>query len=203
MRALIADDDELTTTILAKSLARWGLESVVAHEGNQAWRTLQADPEISMAILDWEMPGIEGPELCRRIRQDPGRAHLHLLLLTSRDSHADLVAGLDAGADDYLVKPFDHDELRARIHVGMRVLGLQSRLKDRVAELQDALSKVNQLQRLLPICSYCKKVRPDRDYWEQVEEYVSHHTGVQFSHGICPTCYDAAIAAIEKRQQPA
>jgi sigma-B regulation protein RsbU (phosphoserine phosphatase) len=202
MRALIADDDYLTTTILAKTLERWGLDSVVAPDGTQAWEILQRDADIGMAILDWVMPGMEGPELCRRIRQHPDRGHLHVLLLTARDSRADLIAGLDAGADDYLVKPFDQEELRARIHVGLRMLGLQARLTDRVTELQVALSKVKQLQGLLPICSYCKKVRPDRDYWEQVEDYVSHHTGVQFSHGICPTCYAAVMESLDKCAQP-
>ena len=200
MRALIADDDYVTTAILTKTLQRWGLDSIVAHGGEEAWQILLRDPEIGMAILDWEMPGIVGPELCRRIRQHPDRAHLHVLLLTARDSQTDLIAGLDAGADDYLTKPFDQEELRARIHVGLRVLGLQSRLSDRVTELQAALSKVKQLQGLLPICSYCKKVRPDRDYWEQVEDYVASHTGLQFSHGICPTCYDAVIESLEKNK---
>jgi DNA-binding response OmpR family regulator len=199
MRALIADDDQLTTTILSKSLERWGLDSIVVHDGHQAWEILQRDTEIGMAILDWVMPGLEGPEICRRIRQDASRAHLHVLMLTARDSRRDLIAGLDAGADDYLIKPFDHEELRARIHVGLRILSLQSRLTDRVTELQDALSKVKQLQGLLPICSYCKKVRPDRDYWEQVEDYVAQHTGVQFSHGICPTCYENVMEAMDRR----
>ena len=108
------------------------------------------------------MPGIDGPELCRRIRQDPSLAHMYVILLTGRRSSQDVVAGLDAGADDYVVKPFDADELRARVHVGIRVLKLQERLAERVAELQTALLKVKQLSGLLPICSYCKRIRSDR-----------------------------------------
>jgi len=119
------------------------------------------------------------------------------MLLTSRDSRADLVAGLDAGADDYLIKPFDPEELRARVHVGLRVLSLQDRLSEQVAELQAALAKVRQLAGLLPICSYCKRIRNDNNYWEQVDSYIAHHSDTLFSHGICPACFDAVNAEFE------
>jgi response regulator RpfG family c-di-GMP phosphodiesterase len=100
-----------------------------------------------------------------------------------------VVAGLDSGADDYVIKPFDAEELQSRVRVGQRVLDLQRRLADRVRELETALTQVKQLKGLLPICAYCKMVRDDRDYWQQVEEYLCTHTDVQFSHGICPTCW--------------
>jgi phosphoserine phosphatase RsbU/P len=197
VKALVADDDRVTATMLKGTLERWGLEVCVAHDGDHAWDILQQDPTIGVTILDWMMPGIEGPELCRRVRQDPARAHLYVLLLTARESRADLVAGLDAGADDYLVKPLHAEEFRARVHVALRVVALQARLADRVSELEAALSQVKQLHGLLPICSYCKKVRSDQDYWEQVDHYVAQHTDVQFSHGICPTCYETVIAELE------
>jgi DNA-binding response OmpR family regulator len=123
---------------------------------------------------------------------------MYVILLTGRASRADLVAGLDAGADDYLVKPFDLEELRARVHVGIRVLTLQERLAARVAELQSALSTVKQLSGLLPICSYCKRIRSDENYWEQVDSYVAHHSDVKFSHGICPSCFEAVRADFER-----
>ena len=197
MRVLVADDEPTGATILARSLERWGLEVVVAHDGEEAWRIIDQDGGIAMAILDWMMPGADGPELCRRIRQDERHAHMHVILLTTRDSHADVVAGLDAGADDYLIKPFNPEELRARVHVGIRVLTLQDRLADRVAELQAALSKVKQLSGLLPICSYCKRIRGDENYWQKVESYLSEHTDAKFSHGICPQCYKTVLAEFE------
>jgi phosphoserine phosphatase RsbU/P len=199
VRALIADDDRMSAIVLARTLAHWNLDVVVASDGAQAWHLLQQDSTIGLTVLDWMMPGIDGLELCRRIRQEGSRAHMYVLLVTARDSRADLVAGLDAGADDYLVKPFDAEELRARVHVGLRVLTLQERLADRVVELEGALSKVRQLHGLLPICSYCKSVRTDQNYWEQVEHYVAQHTDVQFSHGICPKCYASIVADLEDR----
>jgi len=102
MRVLIADDEPTGALMLSRSLGRWGLEVVVAHDGEEAWRMIQ-NGGIAMAILDWMMPGADGPELCRRIRKDERHAHMHLILLTARNSRADVVAGLDAGADDYLI----------------------------------------------------------------------------------------------------
>lgn len=199
MRVLVADDEPTGAIMLARSLTRWGLEVVTTHDGEEAWRIIDQDGGIAMAILDWMMPGADGPELCRRIRQDERHAHMHLILLTARDSRADVVVGLDAGADDYLTKPFDLEELRARVHVGIRVLTLQERLADRIAELQEALSKVKQLSGLLPICSYCKRIRGDENYWERVETYITEHTDAKFSHGICPHCYDTVLGQFEGR----
>jgi sigma-B regulation protein RsbU (phosphoserine phosphatase) len=193
MRVLVADDDPTGATILARTLGRWGLEAVVAHDGEDAWRIIDQDGGIAMAILDWMMPGADGLELCRRIRREERHAHMHVILLTARDGRADVVAGLDAGADDYLIKPFDTEELRARVHVGIRVLALQERLADRVAELQVALSSVKQLSGLLPICSYCKRIRSDENYWERVESYIGEHTDAKFTHGICPQCYETFL----------
>jgi DNA-binding response OmpR family regulator len=197
MRVLVADDEPTGAKILARSLERWGMDVVVAHDGEQAWRIIEQDGGIAMAVLDWMMPCADGPELCRRIRQSERHSHMHVILLTARDSRADVVAGLDAGADDYLIKPFDPEELRARVHVGIRVLTLQDRLAERVQELQEALSKVKQLSGLLPICSYCKRIRGDENYWERVESYISEHTDVQFSHGICPQCYETVIGQLD------
>ena len=196
MRILVADDDRLTRTILSRTLEGWHHEVISAGDGESAW-TLLCDRRPSIVICDWMMPALDGPSLCRRIRADAAQAHLYVLLLTGRDSRPDLVAGLEAGADDYLTKPFDPDELKARINVGVRVLGLQQKLAERVTELQSALANVKQLQGLLPICSYCKAVRSDEDYWERIDTYISQHSDTQFSHGICPNCMDRAMNDLE------
>jgi response regulator RpfG family c-di-GMP phosphodiesterase len=122
---------------------------------------------------------------------------MYLVLLTALEARKDIVAGLDAGADDYIVKPFDPDELRARLQVGVRVLTLQERLAERVAELEAALGRVKRLQGLLPICSYCKRIRGDDQYWQSVDAYIAEHSDAQFSHGICPPCYEEAQKEID------
>lgn len=191
LRILVADDDRTTTAILVSALKRWGFETVVAADGAAAWDRLESD-QPAIAILDWMMPEIDGIELCRHVRADPRHKGLYIILLTSRDSHADMVSGLDAGANDYLTKPVEREELRARVHVGARVARLQEDLSARVSELQAALSQVKQLEGLISICSYCKRIRSDEDNWDQMEQYISEHSQAHFSHSICPECFEKA-----------
>jgi DNA-binding response OmpR family regulator len=197
-RALVADDDPVAAAILSRALRGWNIEPVVARDGAAAWATITGSDAPPLAIMDWMMPGIDGLELCRRIRQRPASASMYVILLTSRDDAEDVVAGLDAGADDYLIKPFRAGELRARINAGVRVLSLQERLAQRVEELQQALASVKQLSGLLPICSYCKRIRSDENYWQQVESYIADRTDAEFSHGICPTCFEKVRADFER-----
>ena len=193
MKILIADDDRVSRRLLEARLLKDGHEVIVAEEGNQAWGALQQDPTIPLAILDWNMPGMTGPEICGRVRQTKTDQPTYLILLTSQDTRQDIVSGLQAGANDYVTKPFDFDELRARVQVGERVLHLQKALADRVKELEEAFANVKMLQGLLPICLYCKKIRDDRNYWQQLDKYVADHTEARFSHGICPECYDKVV----------
>jgi len=193
VKILIADDDRVSRKLLEARLLKDGHEVVVAEEGNQAWGALQQDPTTPLAILDWNMPGMTGPEICRRARQIKTDQPTYLILLTSRDTRQDIVSGLQAGANDYVTKPFDFDELRARVQVGERVLQLQKALAGRVKELEEALANVKMLQGLLPICLYCKKIRDDRNYWQQLDKYVADHTEARFSHGICPECYAKVV----------
>ena len=193
VQVLVADDDRIASTVLAQTLRQWEFDVTVVSDGAEALRYLLAQGAATptsptLAILDWMMPHVEGAEVCRRVRLEMPLANMYLILLTSLESKGHIIAGLDAGADDYLVKPFDPDDLRARINVGMRVLSLQERLADRVKELQDALANVKVLHGLLPICSYCKRIRGDDQYWTQVESYIAERSDAQFSHGICPPC---------------
>jgi phosphoserine phosphatase RsbU/P len=191
MRILIAEDDVVTAAILQKLLRSWGYETVMVKDGNAAIEALRSEEAPQLALMDWMMPGRDGPDVCRVVRSE--NATTYIILLTSRTERADVVAGLDAGADDYLVKPFDPEELRARLKAGIRIIDLQQRLAAHVSELQQALANVRRLNGLLPICSYCKAIRDDSDYWHRVEEYVTEHADVKFSHGICPKCLAIAL----------
>ena len=198
MHALIADDDRVAAQLLARTLERWTFEITVVRNGADAWRALRETTAPTLAILDWMMPEIDGAEVCRRVRKERPAAHVYIILLTALESRTHLVAGLDAGADDYIVKPFDREELRARVQVGTRVLTLQERVSARVAELEAALSNVKQLRGLLPICSYCKRIRGDDQYWQQLEEYLARHSDAQFSHGICPPCLEKVTSQLDQ-----
>jgi sigma-B regulation protein RsbU (phosphoserine phosphatase) len=193
MKVLIAEDDPVSRRVLEATLVKFGYQVVVAADGAEAWAALQSADAPYLAILDWMMPEIDGVELCRRVRDLSTATPPYLILLTSKNGKEDVVTGLDAGANDYLTKPFDRAELRARVQVGAQVLELQGDLAARVRELEATLSQVKQLQGLLPICSYCKKIRDEQDYWHRVESYISEHTEVEFSHSICPTCYTDVV----------
>jgi len=193
VKVLIAEDDAVSRRLLEVHLKGWGFEVISASDGHQAWSILREDSRPSLAILDWMMPGMDGVEVCRLVRERADGAPVHLMLLTSRTTTDDLVAAFQAGADDYLTKPFNQAELKARLRVGERMVRLQSELRDRVLELEDALASVKQLQGLIPICSYCKKIRDDQAFWHRVENYIERRTDAQFSHGVCPDCYESIL----------
>jgi DNA-binding response OmpR family regulator len=193
MRILIAEDDAVSRCRLEATLRKWGYEVLAVEDGLAAWEVLQGEMPPPLAILDWMMPGMDGIEVCRKVRERSPSRPLYIIVLTARGSREDVVAGLQAGGDDYVTKPFDREELHARVKVGLRVLQLQMNLADRVRELEEALARVKQLQGLLPICSYCKKIRDDQNYWQQVEGYISEHSDAVFSHGICPDCFEKFV----------
>jgi DNA-binding response OmpR family regulator len=191
MNILIAEDDAVSRLLLEGVLHDWGYTVQSVTDGQAAWDALQATDAPRMAIVDWQMPGLDGLELCRRIRATPATTSVYVLLLTGKGGTENIVTGLRAGANDYLTKPFDLDELSARLSVGRRVVELQKSLAERVAELEQTLAQVKRLQGLIPICAWCKKIRDDSNYWQQVEEYIGQYGNVRFSHGICPQCFEA------------
>lgn len=188
MQVIVAEDDRLYRRLLEAALSTRGYIVHTCMDGVEAWERLSQLTEPAVAILDWMMPGLDGVEICRRVRAAEMKLPPYVILLTSRNRKEDIVAGLQAGADDYLCKPFDPEELGARLSVGTRFLRLQRDLVQRVGELEEALTNVKQLQGLLPICSYCKKIRDDQNYWSQVESYISDRSEARFTHGICPEC---------------
>ncbi len=199
MRVLIAEDDRTTRHGLHAALTRWGYDVLLACDGNEAWQVLQREDAPPLVILDWLMPGMDGIDVCHKARRNSRLQPLYIIMLTVKESKSDIVEGLEAGANDYVIKPFDLQELRARVGVGERMVELQSQLADRVSELEESLSQVKQLQGLLPICCYCKRIRDDRDYWQQVEIYVTEHSQAQFSHTYCPDCHEKVVKPQIKR----
>jgi DNA-binding response OmpR family regulator len=179
LQVLVADDEAVSRTVVGAMLKKAGYPVIFAPDGEQAWRLLDSDDPPALALLDWEMPGLQGPEVVQRIRSRQVQSPTYVILLTSRDSSADIVQGLRAGADDYVTKPANEDELVARVSVGARVVRLQSAVADRV--------------RSLPMCAYCKSIRNDQNYWEKVETYFTQHSNVSFTHSYCPNCYDRFV----------
>src|SRR6266550_4564070 len=201
MNILIAEDDPVSCRILERTLAAWGHNVSIATDGAMAWNMLRRADSPTLAILDIMMPEMDGFEVCRKVREASSAIPPYIILLTAMSTKDDVVTGIQAGANDYLTKPFHREELKVRVEVGVQMLELQRVLAARVTELEAALSQVKQLQGLLPICSYCKKVRDDGNYWQRVDTYLSDRIDVQFSHGICPECLDRVTSEARARTQ--
>lgn len=179
MKILTVEDDLVARKILVQALHRLGYATAEAADGEQALQVMEKEP-VRVIVSDWLMPGIDGLELCRRIRQRVNSEYTYFILLTSREAdHTNQREAIEAGVDDFLTKPLDLQELWMRLRVSERILKFTT--------------QVRQLEAFLPICSYCKKVRDDQNYWTQIEAYINERTGSEFSHSICPDCYQRVI----------
>ena len=137
MDILIAEDDPISRRTLEVTLQRWGHRVLVTNEGQSAFEALSREDGPQLAIIDWMMPYLDGLTICSRLRENPAKRSTYVILLTARGEKKDIVTGLGSGADDYITKPFDRDELQARVNVGIRMVELQQRLAERVAELEE------------------------------------------------------------------
>lgn len=179
MKILTVDDDLVARKILVQALHRLGYETVEASQGDEALKIVETEP-VRVIVSDWLMPGIDGLDLCRRIRERVNSEYTYFILLTGREADiANQREAIEAGVDDFLTKPLDLQELWMRLRVSERILKFTT--------------QVRQLEAFLPICSYCKKVRDDQNYWQQIEAYINERTGSEFSHSICPDCYQRVI----------
>ncbi len=184
MKLLIAEDDPVAAKILRLTLEQVGHEVVVVSDGAAAWRSFLAEP-VRIVVSDWMMPELDGLQLCRRIRERIDNEYTYFILLTANHARREnLAAAMEAGVDDFLSKPLDRDAIWMRLRVAERILGFTRQIR--------------QLGELLPICSYCKKIRNDGAYWQQFEAYIHEHTGSSFSHGICPECYEKEMRELDK-----
>jgi CheY-like chemotaxis protein len=190
---LIAEDHDSARTALGSLLEWKGFTVTTVADGNDALKILTADDAPSIALLDWEMPGMSGPDICRAVRSKAGGHYRYLIIITAREGEEDIAEAMAAGADDFVSKPFGVPEVVARIRNGQRTLRLERSLAARIEELEHAMETAKQLKRLLPICAYCKSIRDDTDYWQEIEQYIHKHTGTDFTHGICPACMEKVL----------
>jgi sigma-B regulation protein RsbU (phosphoserine phosphatase) len=195
-RILLAEDENRSRQLLTRYLKSWGFSVVAASDGLEAASILDREDAPQLALIDWMMPGMEGTEVCQRVRQQADKPYTYLVLLTAKADKEAVAVGLEAGADDYVTKPCDLTELHARLKVGQRVLSLERMLARQVLALQESLDQVRQLKEMLPICAWCKRVRDDEHYWHNIEEYLHEHAGTDFTHGICPHCLEVARAGL-------
>jgi len=177
VKILIAEDEPVSARLLEATLKNLGHEVTKTANGSDAWDAwLLSQPRV--VISDW-MPELEGVDLCRRIRERRGGRYTYFILLTARGGRESFLTAMDAGIDDFLAKPVDREELAARLTVAERILGLREEL--------------HALEGLLPICSYCKRIRDADGGYGSLERYIEQRSGAEFSHGICPECYEKHV----------
>ena len=178
MKILIAEDDRTSLLVLQAHLRGMGHEVTATTDGRQAWAALDQE-RFPVLISDCMMPELDGLELTRRIRAERSAPYTYVILLTAHGGREEYLHGMAAGADDFLSKPYDAEQLETRLRVAQRVLGLERELAH--------------LSGLLPICSYCRRIRDDGDAWVALESYVVRHSEADFSHGVCPDCVKSRV----------
>jgi two-component system, cell cycle response regulator len=168
-KILLAEDDATTLYLLQRTLGRWGFDVFTAADGEQALVQIK-EHNVRLVVTDWEMPGLSGPELCQRLRADRSASYTYILLLTSRKDSGDVARGLEAGADDFITKPFDGTVLRARLAVGQRVLALQDRLQAQRDTLEQMNKRLSSMAYMDPLMSVGNR----RAFHEAIDEIHSH-----------------------------
>lgn len=172
MKLLVAEDELISRWILKETLQTWGYDVTVCEDGKEAWEHY-AEGDYRVVISDWAMPYINGLELCQKIRAASPSDYCYFILLTTRDGKDCFLEGMDAGADDYMIKPFDSDQLKARLKAAERMLASRPYVMPRAT---------------VPVCAWCNKIRESDHLWRTMEEYISIHTNVGLDRSLCPVC---------------
>ncbi|MEO6569113.1 MAG: response regulator transcription factor [Opitutaceae bacterium] len=178
MNILAVEDDPVAQLVLEAALKSLGHTVTLVGDGESAWEELRIRPA-RIVVSDWRMPRLDGLDLCRKVRAKAGDYVYFILLTNLSATEENQEAALQAGVDDFLKKPVDVRELKTRLHVASRILNYATQVKE--------------LESFLPICGYCKKIRDDHNYWQQIEHYFHERTGAAFSHGVCPDCYQRQV----------
>lgn len=189
MKILIAEDEFTTRMMVQVCLENWGYRVESVTNGEEAWAKFQKPDAPHIAILDWEMPLLDGLEVCRRVKEMDVENPPYVILLTARDSKIDIIRGFDAGADDYMTKPFNDNELRARTRVAERLVRTQSSLSASVIELRAALNQLEMLDGGVEVCRACKKIYNKYDgEWHSFDDVLKNGDDPQFVINTCPQC---------------
>jgi sigma-B regulation protein RsbU (phosphoserine phosphatase) len=179
MKVLAVEDDNVARAILRRALERLGHEVTEAHDGQEAWE-LWSKQKARVVVSDWRMPKLDGLELCKRLRAEQGQDYVYFILLTGSGATGQARRdAAEAGVDDFLTKPVDMGALWMRLRVAERILSYTF--------------QVYRLEEMMPMCSYCKKIRDDQNYWQQIESYINERTGTEISHSVCPDCYQRVV----------
>jgi sigma-B regulation protein RsbU (phosphoserine phosphatase) len=187
MKILIAEDEPVAGKILKHALESSGHEVTITYDGVQAWEAFDRDP-VRVVVSDWLMPVLDGLGFCQKVRERKKTLYTYFILLTSQETtqeNYDLAS--DAGVDDFLSKPLDRPTIRMRLRVAERILAFTT--------------EIRQLKDLIPICTYCRKIRNDGNYWQLVETYIKEQTGSNFTHSVCPTCVEAYLADLNQAKE--
>lgn len=179
MNVLAVEDDNVSKAVLRRALEGLGHEVTEAADGEEGWAAwLRDKPRV--IVSDWQMPKLDGLDFCKRLRSEQGEDYVYFILLTSSTASVEnRRMAAEAGVDDFLTKPVDVSELWMRLRVAERILKYTT--------------QVNRLEELMPMCSYCKKIRDDGNYWQQIESYINERTGSEISHSVCPECYEKVV----------
>lgn len=189
MKILIAEDEFTTRLTVQVCLEEWGYTVASTEDGDSGWKILKKKNAPEIAILDWEMPGLSGVDLCRKIKNMKRSSPIYVILLTARDSKNDISQGFEAGADDYITKPFNDDELRARIKVAERIVTIQSSLNTSLQELKQALDVVDAYEDHITVCPGCRKIESLDGTWRNPSDLLTYPVDPRFVEGDCPDCH--------------
>jgi CheY-like chemotaxis protein len=187
-RVLVVDDNTANIDVMLTFLEMEGYEISIATNGKMAVHVAGHD-QPDLILLDVMMPNMDGFETCRILKNDPKTAGIPIIFVTAKKETADIVQGFQSGGVDYISKPYRQEEVISRVKTHLQLRRLMKTQEKLINKLNQALDEVKTLKGILPICSYCKKIRDEKGHWHQMEEYISNRSDSKFSHGICEECY--------------
>ncbi|MCB5261156.1 MAG: response regulator [Candidatus Cloacimonetes bacterium] len=189
MMIYVSDDDEINLKLIKTVLNQAGFHNLKLYFSGKSMMDELTHNRPDLLLLDIMMPGFSGYDVLEWIKQDPALEDIPIIMITAAaldENMEPLARSFELGAMDYISKPFSNLELVQRVKSALR-------MEKQRQELEAAAKQIRSLEKLIPICSYCKKIRADKNYWQEVESYISDHTDTMFSHSICPTCYETHV----------